>query len=96
MSFEWDENKNQKNKYKHDIDFKESSEIFEDKNRINYPDKRKNYGEKRWVTIGRVLDFVYTSVYTIRNKNIRIISARRANKKEREWYYNRLNKNNNE
>lgn len=85
-----------KNLDKHYIDFEEASEIFEDQNRINYPDDRNDYGEKRWITIGKVLEFIYTVVYTIRRGAIRIISAQRANKKEREWYFNRLNQNNNE
>ena len=96
MKFEWDENKNNKNVEKHHIDFEEASEIFEDGDRINYPDDRKNYGEKRWITIGTVLEFIYTVVYTIRRDAIRMISARRANRKEREWYNNRLNKKGNE
>ncbi len=96
MNFEWDENKNKQNNDKHDIDFNEAKEIFEDEDRINYPDERKDYGEKRWITIGKVLDFIYTVVYTLRSGVVRIISARRANKKERDWYNNRVKKNKNE
>lgn len=96
MDFEWDEHKNKKNKQKHDIDFEEASKIFEDINRVVYPDQRKDYGEKRLIAIGVVFDLIYNVVFTIRNGIIRLISARRANKKERLFYFEHLNKQNNE
>ena len=85
MEFEWDENKNELNKEKHGIDFNDAKEIFKDKNRISSEDKKKDYGEKRWITIGIAANAFLTVVYTIRDA-VRIISARRANRKEREKY----------
>lgn len=87
MDFEWDENKNESNQEKHGIDFNEAKEVFNDKNRISSEDKRNDYGEKRWVTIGKMFKPIVVVVYTIRNAT-RIISARLANRKERDNYNN--------
>ncbi len=87
MEFEWDENKNKSNQEKHGIDFNDAKEVFSDENRTNYEDNRKDYGEKRWITVGIVANVFMTVVYTIRNA-IRIISARRSNLKERQEYDN--------
>jgi len=85
MQFEWDENKNKSNQQKHGIDFNDAKDIFKDENRTNSEDNRKDYGEKRWITIGIVANVFLTVVYTIRDA-IRIISARRSNRKERQEY----------
>lgn len=85
MDFEWDENKNKSNQEKHGVDFTDAKDVFDDTNRTNSEDNRKDYGEKRWITIGMVSNALLTVVYTIRDA-IRIISARRSNKKERQEY----------
>jgi len=88
MEFEWDENKRLENLAKHGIDFVAALLIFEDTNRKEFVDDRKNYGEKRIRSIGKVKNELIVSVIsTDRNNKIRIISARRANQKEREEYY---------
>ncbi len=87
MYFDWDENKNKSNIEKHGIDFKDAIEIFNDHKRKTSPDLRIDYGEDRWVTIGKFVDSIIVVVYTIRNTNVyRIISVRYAKKKEREIY----------
>ena len=88
MKFEWDENKNKSNQDKHGIDFNDAKEVFEDNNRKTSPDLRQNYGEDRWITIGKILDIIIVVVYTVRNTAYRIISARYAKKKERKFYNN--------
>jgi len=85
--FEWDEKKNKTNLKKHNISFEIAKEVFKDTNRIEAEDTRKDYGEKRFVTIGKVKNLILTVVYTIRNTAKRLISARRASKKEREYYF---------
>ena len=76
LEFEWDENKNQSNQQKHDINFEEASEIF------RYPmyeiaDTRQDYGEVRYIGIGRNNQMlVLTVIFTDRESRIRIISAR--------------------
>ncbi|OFX42154.1 MAG: hypothetical protein A2046_10855 [Bacteroidetes bacterium GWA2_30_7] len=86
MEFEWGENKNFTNIQKHKIDFNDVIEIFNDENRKISPDFRNDYGEDRWITIGKVGDLIIVAVYTIRNQNFRIISARYAKKGERKLY----------
>jgi uncharacterized DUF497 family protein len=88
MTFEWDENKRQANLAKHGIDFVAALNVFYDKNRLESIDNRKDYGEIRIKTIGKIKNELLTAVVnTDRNDIIRIISARRANKKESEEYY---------
>lgn len=86
MQFEWDEMKNKLNIVKHGIDFAGAALIFLDYDRIELIDNRKNYGEERYQTIGIVNGLILHVVYTMRKKNYRIISARRATKNERETY----------
>ncbi len=88
MEFEWVENKNKSNQEKHDIDFKDAKEVFKDENSIVSQDLRKDYGEIRWKIIGKIYGIIITVIYAIREKAIRIISARIASKKERSEYNN--------
>ena len=82
--FEWDENKNQKNKEKHNLSFEHASQVFEDENRLQYAVDSKD--ETRYITIGKVFKVIITVVYTIRNFVFRLISVRSARKDERERY----------
>ena len=86
MKFEWDENKNQSNIEKHSIDFEDAKDIFKDKKKKKAPNLRHNYGESRWLVIGKVVDRIMVVVYTMRDTAFRIISARYAKKKERDIY----------
>jgi len=86
--FEWDENKNSSNKEKHSVDFEFASSVFFDENRIEWQDNRKNYGEIRYITIGKIVNSIITVVYTLRDRIIRIISSRPAKNFERELYNN--------
>ena len=86
MEFEWDENKRQSNLSKHGIDFVDAAKIF---NRpvLERVDNRYDYGETRIVALGEVNGVVLFVVYTWRGEIRRIISARRATKRERNKYY---------
>lgn len=87
MEFEWDENKNRANQRKHEISFDEAAENFRYQ-MYEQIDPRTDYGELRYIGIGRNRYFVIlTVVYTERGNLIRIISARRANKQEKNIYY---------
>ena len=79
MEFEWDENKRSANLSKHGIDI-DAAKIF---NRpiIKRVDSRYDY-ETRIVTLGEVNGIVLFVVYTWRGQVRRIISARRATKRE--------------
>lgn len=88
MKFEWDENKNQINMKKHGIDFNDAITIFDDDDRIEAIDDRKDYGEERMQVIGEAKPGILMAVYTWRdNRNSRrMISARTASRKERAIY----------
>lgn len=91
MEFEWDENKRQKTLFERKIDFIDMIDLWDDPRRQEIQDTRKNYGEPRFQTIGQIKHNIFFVVYTERvyedgAEVIRIISARRANRKERELY----------
>ena len=85
MEFEWDNEKNDKNIEKHGLDFADVALVF-DYPVLEYEDSRKDYGEKRFFGIGILRGIEISIVYTRRRKKIRIISARRARKDERQRY----------
>lgn len=89
MTFEWDENKNEINKKKHGIDFETAALVFEDENRIERYDYKHSIDEDRYITIGMVdgKAIILFVSYTERHEAIRIISARLAEKREKEAYY---------
>ncbi len=82
--FEWDENKNKINQSKHRISFDDVKDLFDDEDRIQYIHFRG--GERRWRTVGSILGVIFAVVYTMRNTVFRLISARRASKKEKRDY----------
>ena len=71
------------------FDIRDMAEVFEDKMRFEFVDKRFDYGEKRRVTVGRALGSIFTVVYTMREPITWLITAWPANRKEREHYENR-------
>jgi len=89
-SFDWDDNKNKSNQEKHRIAFEEATDVFNDKNRLEYVSDKQ--GETRHLTVGKAFDAIISVVYTARDLVIRIISARRASQDERRAYLsNKLN-----
>ena len=86
MGFEWDQAKARANLEKHGIDFDYAIRIF-DSPFLEQADERRNYGEVRTVSVGKVENRVLVVISTERAENRRIISARSANQYEREAYY---------
>ena len=92
MNFDWDNNKNQSNITKHGISFEEAIAIFDDPNILTFEDVRFNYGETRFVSIGQITiitqekKVIIVVIHTQRNQAIRLISARKANERERKRY----------
>jgi uncharacterized DUF497 family protein len=85
--FEWDENKNNINKIKHKIDFMDAIQVFFDDRRVCKIDSRRDYGEDRYQVVGMSNERILFVVHTKRAANtIRVISARKANKRERAVY----------
>lgn len=95
MTFVWNEDKNAINMRKHRISFYVAAAVFDDLQRLEFPDVSHSDEEDRYITIGLVHD-VLTVVYCDRpnpqtgNVDIRIISARRATKAEEEAYNNNV------
>jgi uncharacterized protein len=92
MRYEWDENKNDSNLEKHGLSFETASLVFDDPNALSIPDRIEN-GEERWQTIGMIENIVIVMVaHTIKLETdtqaeiIRIISARKATRAERQEY----------
>lgn len=86
--FECDETKNKSNLDKHGVDFDFASKVFADDKRIEWEDDRNDYGEIRFITIGKIINSIITVVYTMRYKIILIISSRPSKKQERDLYNN--------
>ena len=86
MEFQWDSIKNQRNIEKHGIDFTDAVRIFE-RPTLTVVDNRRDYGEKRIAAMGAIEDVILYVVYTVRDNVLRIISARRANRRERKKYF---------
>ena len=87
MLFEWDESKRQANLAKHHIDFRDARRVFEGPV-FEKVDSRR--GEDRIFAIGLMECIPIVVVYVMRGERRRIISARRANRDERQDYQNHL------
>ena len=88
MKFEWDPEKAAANQKKHKISFQEAATIFGDFLSVTFDDPDHSDDEERYVTIGTSSqDRLLVVSHTDRNDTIRIISARRATKLEKKYYY---------
>ncbi len=88
MGITWHEDKRQQNLSKHGIDFTLAHKVFAGST-FTFEDRRIDYGEQRFVTIG-LLDNVVVIVHTESVHEIRIISMRRATKNEQRLYFKNL------
>ena len=89
MLFEWDEEKNTKNKKKHGISFEEAQTVFEDEYAILFDDPDHSEEEDRFLIIGmtdRKGVCIVSHCYRGEDEIIRIISARKATKTEQSVY----------
>jgi len=91
MLYEWDPQKDLANLKKHGISFELAQTIFDDPFHLSVLEG-KSISEERWVTIGKSIDSkTLVVVHTYRifeglNEINRIISARKATKKEAKHY----------
>lgn len=88
LEFDWDQWNIQKNELKHGVSKLESESVFYDKDFVIFKDlKHSTKTEVRWLEYGSsIINRVLMIVFTIRNKRVRIISARPASKKESKVY----------
>lgn len=85
MRYEWDANKNAANKSKHGIAFK-NAEDFEWDSAVIREDARKDYGETRHIALGMITGRLHVMVAIFKTDIIRIVSLRKANKREVKSY----------
>jgi uncharacterized DUF497 family protein len=85
MTYQWDDDKATANLRKHGIDFADAVSVFSDDLAITIPDER--FDEERFITVGMdAFGRVLVVVYTWREDEIRVISARKATRRERKQY----------
>lgn len=85
MTYQWDNDKAAANLSKHGIDFADAVSVLADDLALTIPDER--FDEERFITVGMDAfgrDLVV--VYTWRGDEIRLISARKATRRERQQY----------
>lgn len=90
LKFEWDEHKNIINKSKHKISFEEAQTVFYDKDALVIDDPDHSEYEDRFIILGesnRANLLVVCHCYRVSDTVIRIISARKATKRETGQYY---------
>lgn len=86
MDFEWDNDKQKSNLQKHGVDFLDAVRIFSNPV-LEWVDNRKDYGEKRIMTMGYDDENYFIVVSTWRDKNRRVISVWKAGTDEKEKYH---------
>ncbi|EAW39111.1 MULTISPECIES: BrnT family toxin [Lyngbya] len=85
MAYQWNRDKAIANLRKHGIDFADAVSIFSDDLAITITDER--FEEERFITVGMdAFGRILVVVYTVREDEIRLISARKATRKERQQY----------
>ncbi len=85
--FQWDKGNKNKNWLKHKVSNQESEEAFFDKKVKILKDILHSNKEKRFILLGKTKkERLLFIVFTIRDKKIRVISSRDANKKEVKLY----------
>ena len=92
IRFEWDEGKDRLNRLKHGVSFEEASSVFYDDGALLLADHDHSEDEERYLLLGvsstlRIL--IVSHCYRSGENVIRIISARGANRMEREQYARR-------
>ena len=91
IKFEWDENKNKIKQKKHGISFNEAKTVFYDDEALVIDDPEHSEKEERFIILGlsnKANLLVVCHCYRASETVIRIISARKATKKESQYYRN--------
>ena len=92
LSFEWDKEKEKNNLIKHKVDFNEASTVFLDEEGLLMSDPDHSREEERYLLLGisnKGNILIISHCYRNSEEVIRIISARKANKREIETYVSR-------
>jgi uncharacterized DUF497 family protein len=93
FNFEWDPAKAKANLRKHGVSFEQAVTVFRDPHAVSIFDRDHDEQEDRWVTLGtasegRILLIVHTFLESVQDQEytVRVISARRASKREQRQY----------
>lgn len=89
FEFEWDEEKRQRTLKERGIDILYAALIFEGKT-LTRTDDRNDYGEERLISLGMVDGEAFVVVHTQREGIIRLITAWKGGRKDREYYQKRI------
>jgi len=87
IGFEWDERKAARNLRVHRVSFEQAADACRDVFAIDEIDDRFDYGEERMTLLGLSGGDILHVTYTERGNNIRIISARQAERHEHDRYF---------
>jgi len=83
--YEWDEAKRIENLVRHGVDFRAATG-FDWESAVIFDDRRRNYGEARFLAYGALAGRLHVLVHTLRSERTRVISLRKANRRERAAY----------
>lgn len=84
MEFEYDPVKSERNLEKHGIDFNLAQELWLDRDRVEF--RLEHSGEQRYGVLARFAGVCWLAVVTYRDERIRVISVRKATRKEVSLY----------
>jgi uncharacterized DUF497 family protein len=87
MRYNYDPDKRVSNLKKHGLDIDDARDVIEGTQTVTFEDKRFDYGEVRFLTLGLLHGVVVIIATAETDKTIRIISMRKANKNEQKIYY---------
>lgn len=93
LRFEWDEAKSRANKRKHGVSFEEAASVFYDENALLMADPDHSADEARFLLLGLSLELrilVVSHCYRSADDCIRVISAWKADRREKRQYNARL------
>lgn len=90
MRYHYDPQKKAANLKKHGLDFDDARGVIESAQTVTFEDKRFDYGETRYLTLGLLHGEVVIIATAETDKTIRIISMRKADRNEQKIYYENL------
>ena len=91
-NFEWDPEKAKENWQKHGVRFEQAAAVFRDSRAMTLYDDEHSSTEERWITMGISASSILLVVHhtfrkeTKNSATIRLISSRKATRKERQQY----------
>jgi uncharacterized DUF497 family protein len=90
MRYTHDAKKRAANLKKHGYDFKDAPQVVESAATVTFEDRRFDYNEQRFITLGMLREEVVVIVTAETDEEVRLISMRKAERHEEEIYYTNL------